>query len=167
MPWKPLFWALAAMAQLVEAPSHNQKVVGSILGQGTCLGLWVWSPVQAHMGGSQSMLLSSMDVSLSPFLSLQKKWKNVLRWRFKKIKPFVLRGCPSISPVYLRGPWIQIAKSWDLPSCIWGYSMTSSLTRRPSSQSTEQVDKNQDLSPGDLGIKFWVRLQSKSVGGVP
>ena len=72
--------ALAGVAQLVGVLSCNQKVAGSIPGQGTCLGCrfsprseCVQSLVWAHMRGNQSMLLSPIDVSLSLSLSLKKK----------------------------------------------------------------------------------------------
>ena len=62
------------MAQLVEASSHNQKVAGSIPCQGTT---WVADsiPGLSVCGRQLSVLLSGIDVSLSPFLlsSLPKK----------------------------------------------------------------------------------------------
>ena len=70
--------ALACMVQLVGASTCNQKVAGSIPGQGTCLGCssipWPGSinPWSGHIqaGGNQSMLLSCINVLLSPFHSL-------------------------------------------------------------------------------------------------
>ena len=56
--------ALASMAQLVGASSHNQNVVGLIPGQGTCLGCGsIPSPVRyntlfGYVGSNQSMFLS-------------------------------------------------------------------------------------------------------------
>ena len=60
-----------ALAQL-EHHTVNQKVTGLILGQGTGLGLQVWSP--GYTTGNLSMFLSlinvSLPLSLAPFPSL-------------------------------------------------------------------------------------------------
>ena len=62
------------VAQLVGACPKHRKVVGSIPGQGTYLGCGFDPSVKVHAGGSQSMFLSHLSVSLclsrSPFLSL-------------------------------------------------------------------------------------------------
>ena len=55
--------ALVGVAWL-ERCLINQKVLGLIPCQGTCL--WVRSPVGAHMRDHQSMVVSHIDVSLSP-----------------------------------------------------------------------------------------------------
>ena len=64
--------SLAAVAQLVGALSHNRNVAGSIPGQDSYIGCGfgprsgcIQSPVQVCTEGSQSMLLSHIDVSLS------------------------------------------------------------------------------------------------------
>ena len=59
--------ALAAVAQWVKCWPVNQKVIGLIPGQGTCLGGWPgsqWGSVR----GNQSMYLSHISVSLPLFL---------------------------------------------------------------------------------------------------
>ena len=61
--------ALASVAQLVGVPSHNWKFAGLIPGQGMCLGS-MFDPLLGHVGGSQLIFLSHIDVSLSPFLTL-------------------------------------------------------------------------------------------------
>ena len=62
------------------------KDCGSNSWWGSIPGLWVWSPIGAHRRGNQMMFLSHIDVSLSvsPFLSPWKQWKNVCRWGLKK-----------------------------------------------------------------------------------
>ena len=55
---------LAGVAQWIKCWPANQKVIGSIPGQGTCLGC---GPVLhlGHARGNQSMYLLHIDVSLS------------------------------------------------------------------------------------------------------
>ena len=124
-PIKIQFFALASVAQLVGAWSHNQDVTESIPGQGTHLGcnfkpqstcgvcdlgygfvqslLGHQTPGWMHVRGNQSMLLSCIDVSHSPLLSKNKKrpWVRIK----KKIKFFsvfllVLSFCylPLVAP---------------------------------------------------------------------
>ena len=66
----------ASMTELVGVSSHNQKIVGSIPGQGTYLDCrfdsqskCFWSPVQACTRGNQLIHLSHINVSLFSFLS--------------------------------------------------------------------------------------------------
>ena len=61
--------ALAGVAQLVRASPHTPKVTGPAPSRGTCLVRECGTSVWAGTGGYQSMLLSRIDVSLSPFLS--------------------------------------------------------------------------------------------------
>ena len=82
--------ALASVAQLVGALSHNRKVAGLVPAQDTYLGCGfhpqsgsVQSPVWVHLGGNQSMLLSHIDGSLSFPLSL-KEMKKCLQMRIQK-----------------------------------------------------------------------------------
>ena len=67
-------WALASGARLLGAPSHNRRVVGSILSQVTYLGYGFDHPSRC-MGGKQSVLFPlppslSLPLSLSLSLSL-------------------------------------------------------------------------------------------------
>ena len=69
--------ALACVAQLAGALSHNRKVVGSIVSKGTYLGCGSYPCLGAYR--KQPMMLPShTDVFLSPFLSLKVIFKNVL-----------------------------------------------------------------------------------------
>ena len=63
--------------------SHNWKVVGSIPSMARKFILLGQSLVPGCTG-SKNQFLSHSDVSLSPFLSLLKQWRNFLRWRQKK-----------------------------------------------------------------------------------
>ena len=92
---------LASGAQLVGVSFWNWKVSGSIPGQGTYQGCGfnpcsghIQPPVQVHTEGNWPMLLSHINVFLSPSLSLTKQWKNILWWGLKK-KDYV---CRSTSP---------------------------------------------------------------------
>ena len=69
----------------LEHHSHNQKVAGLIPDHWSRTRHYEPGPFQAYTGGNQSMILSHINVSLSPFLSLWKQWKkNVLGWGLKK-----------------------------------------------------------------------------------
>ena len=66
--------ALTGVAQLAGASSVNQKTVGLIPSQATCLGCGFGPWLGAHARGNRSMCLSHINVSpplYPPFLSLK------------------------------------------------------------------------------------------------
>ena len=77
--------ALASVAQLVGVSSCNQRVTGSIPHQDKYIGCGFQSPIQVHMGGNLLMLLSRINVSLFPFLSLKKQWRRCPQLKKKYI----------------------------------------------------------------------------------
>lgn len=83
---------LTSVAQLVRVSSHIWKVVGFIPGQGIYLGCCfvplyrcMWSLVQAHTVGTQSMPFSCIDVSFSPPFFLSKRMEKCPQVRGKNV----------------------------------------------------------------------------------
>ena len=62
-------FALAAVAQWIEHQPANQKVMGSVPGQGTCLGCRP-VPSWGHVEGNLLMFFLPIDVSLPLLLPL-------------------------------------------------------------------------------------------------
>ena len=116
------------MAQLVGASSSDQKVIGSIPSQGTHLGCGFGTqsrhtqyPLRAHtilvgghMGGNQLMLLSHINVSLPPSLSL-KALKKCSQVRIKKIKQN--KDCPFKAHTQLTNSYHPVAEKHHLSAC--------------------------------------------------
>ena len=104
--------ALAGVAQLVRASSHNQKVAGLIFSWGTYLGcgfdpwsMHVWSPVWTHLGGNQCFSLTLMFLSLPlslPFslrsnekMSSGEDQKKTWRKMHRPVPPMTFTKCIS------------------------------------------------------------------------
>ena len=83
---KATYLSTGWVAKFLECCPMHQKFAGLISWSGHIPMLQVPSPMEAHMGGSQSMLPSLIDVSLSlslPF-SLSSINKHILGWGLKK-----------------------------------------------------------------------------------
>ena len=73
---------MAGVAQLVGASSRTPGSLRFNSPSGHMPRLWVWSPIEACMQGSQSMFLSQINVSLPTPCQIN---KCILRQGFKKI----------------------------------------------------------------------------------
>lgn len=92
-------WTLAGVVQWLECQPLDQRVAGSISGQGHIPGLQVWSPalIGVHAGGNQSMwdtlmffpLPPSPHPSLPSTLSENQLKKNILGWGLTTTKKWL------------------------------------------------------------------------------